>query len=49
MLSGGFVRPDDVTEFTELACAGGALGRCRGKDLMPQMLAAAGRLEKFGA
>jgi len=49
MLSGDLVRPDGVTEFTELACAGGALGRCRGKDLMPQMLATAGRLEKFGA
>jgi len=40
---------DRVEEFTEAACAGGALGRFRGLELMPQIMANAGRLEKFGA
>ena len=48
-LAGELVRPDGVAEFTEIACAAGSLGRMRGKDLMPEMLAAAGKLEKFGA
>jgi 2,3-bisphosphoglycerate-independent phosphoglycerate mutase len=40
---------DRVEEFTEAACARGALGRFRAVDLMPQIMANAGRLEKFGA
>lgn len=40
---------DRVEEFTEAACAGGGLGRFRGVELMPQIMAHAQRLEKFGA
>jgi len=42
-------RPDGVREFTELACAGGALGRMRGVHLMPILVAHALGLEKYGA
>jgi 2,3-bisphosphoglycerate-independent phosphoglycerate mutase len=40
---------DACVRFDEPSCAGGAIGRMRSKDLMPQVLAAAGRLTKFGA
>lgn len=40
---------DGVTTFGERACAGGLLGQRPSTDLMPLMLAAAGRLEKYGA
>lgn len=42
-------RPDQVTEFTENACAGGGLGRLPSTSLMPLALAHALKLEKFGA
>ncbi|RLA84998.1 MAG: phosphoglycerate mutase, partial [Deltaproteobacteria bacterium] len=42
-------RTDDVTEFTEKACARGGLGRFRGVEAMALMLASALKLKKFGA
>ena len=42
--------PDGVKEFGERACmAGGLGGRFAAVDLMPLMLAHAGRLDKYGA
>jgi 2,3-bisphosphoglycerate-independent phosphoglycerate mutase len=41
--------PDDVPEFSERACAAGALGRFPATQVMPLALAHALRLEKFGA
>lgn len=43
------VRVDEVVTFDERAVAHGALGRLRGQDLMPILLDAANRTEKFGA
>jgi 2,3-bisphosphoglycerate-independent phosphoglycerate mutase len=40
---------DDVTTFGERACARGLLGRRPTRELMPLMLAAGGRLAKYGA
>lgn len=40
---------DEQTQFGEYACAKGGLGTLPATDLMPLMLAHAGRLEKFGA
>ncbi len=40
---------DEQTKFGEHACARGGLGTMPATDLMPLMLAHAGRLEKFGA
>jgi 2,3-bisphosphoglycerate-independent phosphoglycerate mutase len=40
---------DDTTSFNEHAALRGALGRRPTMALMPEMLAAAGRLEKYGA
>jgi 2,3-bisphosphoglycerate-independent phosphoglycerate mutase len=42
-------RRDPSESFGETSCLGGALGVIRGVDLMPLMLAHAGRLAKFGA
>jgi len=42
-------RRDRSTSFGETQCLGGALGLLRAVDLMPLMLAHAGRLAKFGA
>ena len=42
-------RADRVEQFGETACLNGALGTVRATDLMPLMLAHAGRLSKFGA
>lgn len=42
-------RPDPETTFGERACARGGLATLRGIDLMPLLMAHAGRLEKFGA
>lgn len=44
-----FIRPDEVTRFTERACLAGGLGRFRAKELMTLMLTHADKLEKFGA
>jgi 2,3-bisphosphoglycerate-independent phosphoglycerate mutase len=44
-----FCRPDDVTRFGERACTAGGLGRIRGTDLMPLLLANARKLGKYGA
>lgn len=41
--------PDEQTQFGERTCAKGGLGTLPATDLMPLMLAHAGRLEKFGA
>jgi len=35
--------------FNEVNCRQGSLGRFEAKHLMPQLLAAAGRLAKYGA
>ncbi len=40
---------DDVQEFTEKACMGGALGRLPLRFLLAEALACAGKLAKFGA
>jgi 2,3-bisphosphoglycerate-independent phosphoglycerate mutase len=49
MLCSRYERTDDVTEFTEAACARGGLGRFLAVHEMPLMLASALKLEKFGA
>ncbi|MEX1247819.1 MAG: 2,3-bisphosphoglycerate-independent phosphoglycerate mutase [Anaerolineales bacterium] len=41
--------PDEQIQFGERYCARGGLGTIPATDLMPLMLAHAGRLEKFGA
>ena len=41
--------PDDVTEFTERACARGVLGSFAAQQTFSLMLGYAGRLAKFGA
>ena len=46
---GPYVGRDDVTTFGERACVHGMLGRRPTRELMPLMLAAAGRLDKYGA
>jgi len=46
---GDGVRVDEVPHFDERSVARGSLGRLRGKDLMPILLNAANRSEKFGA
>jgi 2,3-bisphosphoglycerate-independent phosphoglycerate mutase len=43
------IRPDDQNRFGERACAHGGLGNFRALDTIPQALAHAGRLDKFGA
>ncbi|MCL2142659.1 MAG: 2,3-bisphosphoglycerate-independent phosphoglycerate mutase [Methanomassiliicoccaceae archaeon] len=40
---------DERTKFSESGCAGGAVGRIRGKDLLPICMSLANRSEKFGA
>ncbi|MDR3636492.1 MAG: 2,3-bisphosphoglycerate-independent phosphoglycerate mutase [Isosphaeraceae bacterium] len=42
-------RPDLVTTFGERPCLQGGLGQFLAKDIMPLVLAHAGRLQKFGA
>jgi 2,3-bisphosphoglycerate-independent phosphoglycerate mutase len=50
LLWAGTCCPDGVKEFGERACVAGALGpRFPAVDLMPLMLAHAGRLDKYGA
>jgi 2,3-bisphosphoglycerate-independent phosphoglycerate mutase len=43
------VRADNVTTFGEGACLRGGLGQILARDLMPIVLAHAGRLRRFGA
>jgi len=40
--------PDAVSRFTERECARGILGRLRGVELLPLLLASSGRTRKFG-
>lgn len=49
LLHGPYLRNDPAQRFTEDEAARGALGTLRGTDLMPLMLAHAGKLQKFGA
>ncbi|MFP5317968.1 MAG: 2,3-bisphosphoglycerate-independent phosphoglycerate mutase [Acidimicrobiia bacterium] len=49
VLWGARVGRDDVARFGERWCRGGALGRRPTAELMPIMLACAGRLAKYGA
>jgi 2,3-bisphosphoglycerate-independent phosphoglycerate mutase len=43
------VRPDNVTTFSERAAANGGLGRFEGRFLINELLAATGKITKFGA
>jgi 2,3-bisphosphoglycerate-independent phosphoglycerate mutase len=45
----GRVLRDRVTVFSELDCVGGALGRLPLRYLLAETLAAAAKLQKFGA
>ena len=49
LLWGGTSAADRLTKFDEIHCRQGSLGRFKAKYLMPQVLAAAGRLSKYGA
>jgi len=49
VMSGESVRPDDVTAFGERAAINGGLGRFEAHLLMNELLAAAGKITKFGA
>lgn len=49
VMTGSKVGIDDTTVFNEHACVHGGLGRRPTMNLMPEMLAAGGRLEKYGA
>ena len=42
-------RPDGIAEFGERACLKGSLGVLPAQNLMPLLLAHAGRLKKYGA
>jgi 2,3-bisphosphoglycerate-independent phosphoglycerate mutase len=45
----GRVRTDGTTSFNESSCAQGGLGRLLSKDIILEVLAVAGRIQKFGA
>lgn len=47
LLNGGTAPADGIAEFNEVSCRQGSLGRFPAYELMPQILAAAGRLAKF--
>jgi 2,3-bisphosphoglycerate-independent phosphoglycerate mutase len=49
LLWGGTAATDGLPAFDEVHCRQGSLGRFEAKHLMPQLLAAAGRLAKYGA
>lgn len=46
---GGNAAADRLTKFDEINCRQGSLGRFDAKFLMPQLLASAERLTKYGA
>lgn len=49
VMSGKYVRPDSVTTFGETAALSGGLGRFEGHYLINELLAAAGKIAKYGA
>ena len=49
LLWGGTAAADGLPAFDEVTCRQGSLGRFEAKHLLPQLLAAAGRLTKYGA
>jgi len=49
VISGPYVRQDDVVEFGERSCAKGGLNRIRGTDLMHTLMDLLGKTRKFGA
>lgn len=49
LLHSRHIRPDTATRFTENECLKGSLGRFRSRELLPQLLAHALKLRKFGA
>jgi len=49
LLWADFNRPDSVQQFGERACMAGGLGHIMHTDMLPLMMAHAGRLTKFGA
>lgn len=49
LIFGEDVQRDSVHQFDEVSCANGALGRIRGKDLMPILKNLCNRCEKFGS
>jgi 2,3-bisphosphoglycerate-independent phosphoglycerate mutase len=49
VISGPYVRVDDVKDFDERSCAKGGLHRIRGMDLMPTLMDLLGKSKKFGA
>ena len=48
LLWGGTAAADGLPAFDEVTCRQGSLGRFEAKHLLPQLLAAAGRLTKYG-
>ncbi|MFN3392207.1 MAG: 2,3-bisphosphoglycerate-independent phosphoglycerate mutase [Meiothermus ruber] len=49
LLYGSYLRNDAARRFTEDEAARGSLGHLRGVELMPLLLAHAGKLQKYGA
>ena len=49
VMAGKDVRPDNITAFGETLAASGGLGRFDGCYLINELLAAAGKLQKYGA
>jgi 2,3-bisphosphoglycerate-independent phosphoglycerate mutase len=49
LLYSKWCRPDGVSEFSELACVSGGLGRFSATQIMPLAMANALKLNKFGA
>jgi len=49
LLWGDHLRPDAVQQFGERPCMAGGLGHMMHRDLIPLMMAHAGRLAKYGA
>jgi 2,3-bisphosphoglycerate-independent phosphoglycerate mutase len=49
LLWGGTAAADGLPGFDEVQCRQGSLGRFEARHLLPQLLAAAGRLAKYGA